>query len=227
MTVIADNLTAIKDQIRTYEKRYQRKEGSVFLLAVSKNQSLKKIQQAIDAGQFAFGENYLQEALPKITTLQNNRLEWHFIGMIQSNKTRKIAEHFSWVHSVNHHKIAQRLNDQRPNDLPPLKICIEVNVSHENSKSGIAIDKVAALAEFCSHLPRIHLRGLMTIPAPSKTLAEQRKEFHTLRSIFDDLKQKGLNIDTLSMGMSNDMEAAIAEGATIVRIGTALFGPRG
>lgn len=182
--------------------------------------------ETFKAGQNCFGENYLQEALPKMIALSNKSIEWHFIGSIQSNKTRNIAGHFAWVHSVDDMKIARRLNDQRPRHLPPLNICIEINVSHEATKSGIDFDKALALAQYCLTLPRLKLRGLMTIPAPMKNFNEQRNEFHKLFLLYQSLRGKGFTLDTLSMGMSGDFEAAIAEGSTLVRIGAGIFGER-
>jgi pyridoxal phosphate enzyme (YggS family) len=226
MPTIQQNLSHIHQQIQTYELRYHRTPNSVKLLAVSKNHPIEKIQDAINAGQLAFGENYLQEALGKIETLNNKNLEWHFIGPIQSNKTKKIAEHFDWVHSVDSLRIAKRLNDQRPANLPPLNICLEINISHETTKSGILPEDALSLAQTCLTLPQLKLRGLMAIPAPKKNFPEQRAELHKLKLLYDHLQEKGLNLDTLSMGMSDDMEAAIAENATMVRIGTAIFGQR-
>lgn len=229
-TNIQQNISHIKNQILEYEKRYQRQPGSVKLLAATKTQSVEQIQQAISAGQFILGENYLQEALPKIDYFNKNfstsSIEWHFIGAIQNNKTRKIAEHFSWVHTIDSIKVAKRLNDQRPDHLPPLNICLEVNISEELSKSGIFLDEVLALAEYCSFLPRLKLRGLMTIPAHKHTLQEQRQQLLPLKLMFEELCARKYEVDTLSMGMSDDLEAAIAEGSTIVRIGTAIFGKR-
>lgn len=227
MNTIQTNLSEINNRILSFEQRYQRQPHSVKLLAVTKHQPIEKIQQAIDAEHKVFGENYLQEALPKINFFANQSVEWHFIGPIQSNKTKKIAEHFSWVHTVESEKIAKRLNDQRPDSLPPLNICIQVNISDENSKSGLpSFDSVLSLATFCRDLPRLRLRGLMTIPAPKKTFEEQRIELHKLKLFYDALIQHHFSIDTLSMGMSEDLEAAIAEGATVVRVGTAIFGAR-
>lgn len=203
-----------------------RQPHSVFLLAVSKGQPIEKIQQAVAAGQVAFGENYLQEALPKIIALADKKLEWHFIGIIQTNKTKKIADYFSWVHSLSDTQSAQRLNEQRASHLPPLNICLQVNTSQEPTKSGVQNKEVFPLAEYCASLPRLRLRGLMTIAAPKKQFSAQRSEFHRLRVLYDKLNARGFKLDTLSMGMSNDMQAAIAEGATIVRIGTAIFGER-
>lgn len=200
-----------------------REPATVGLLAVSKTQPAAAIRDAFAAGLRDFGENYLQEALDKQAELDDLPLTWHFIGPIQSNKTKAIAEHFDWVHSVNRLKIAQRLSDQRPEALPPLNICLQVNVSGEASKSGCAPQEVQQLARAITALPRLRLRGLMCIPAPSEDPAEQRAAFARLRQLRDEL---ALDLDTLSMGMSQDLEAAIAEGATWVRIGTALFGAR-
>lgn len=226
MSNIKHNLETIKHRIREYEQKYQRTPGSVSLLAVSKKQSPEKIQSAIAAGQTAFGESYLQESLEKKAILNDPNIEWHFIGPIQSNKTKKIAEHFAWVHSVDSIRIAERLNNQRPETLPPLNICIEVNVDNEKTKSGAGPENIHSIIDYCLHLPRVKLRGLMTIPAPKSTFIEQRKSFHELAKLFNQLREKGILLDTLSMGMSDDYEAAIAEGATIVRIGTAIFGAR-
>ena len=200
-----------------------RDPATVGLLAVSKTQPAAAIREAAAAGIRDFGENYLQEALDKQAELDDLPLTWHFIGPIQSNKTKAIAEHFGWVHSVDRLKIAQRLSDQRPAALPPLNICLQVNVSGEASKSGCAPQEVQQLARAITALPRLRLRGLMCIPAPSEDPAEQRAAFARLRQLRDEL---ALDLDTLSMGMSQDLEAAIAEGATWVRIGTALFGAR-
>ncbi|VVC74757.1 hypothetical protein AQUSIP_00290 [Aquicella siphonis] len=226
MTAISDNLAALLESIRAFEKKYGRDPGSVKLLAASKKQSVDSIKAAFDAGQCCFGESYLQEAAGKFSALHNLPIEWHFIGPVQSNKTRKIAEFFSWVHSVDSMRIVKRLNDQRPDHLPPLNICIEVNVSGEASKSGVLMDQVLGLALYCQNLPRIRLRGLMAIPAIHHRFDHQRQEFHKLQSLFLYLREHHFSVDTLSMGMSDDFEAAIAEGSTIVRIGTALFGRR-
>lgn len=226
MTDISNNIRAIKNQIHELEKRYHRDPDSVLLLAASKTQSIEKIQEAISVGQTHFGENYLQEALEKITAFATKNLTWHFIGPIQSNKTKKIAEHFSWVQTVADEKIAQRLNDQRPDHLPPLNICLQVNVSGEQTKSGIYPEGLLPLAEFCSSLPRLRLRGLMALPEPKLSIEEQRIQLRKLLLLFNELNTRGFRLDTLSMGMSDDLEAAIAEGSTLVRIGTALFGAR-
>ncbi len=224
--MISQNLISINQQIRELEHRYQRNPNSVKLLAVTKTQPVEIIQRAIDAGQTAFGENYLQEALLKIELFKSHALEWHFIGPIQSNKTHKIAEHFSWVHTVASEKIAQRLNDARPDTLPPLNICLQINISAEKTKAGVDATQLFSLLEFCADLPQIKLRGLMAIPATSNTLPAQREPFHQLKILFDKANTLGYQLDTLSMGMSGDVTAAIAEGSTIVRIGTAIFGKR-
>lgn len=223
---IKQNVHDLKAQILECEKKCNRAPHSVELLAVTKKQSIEKISEAIAAGQTKFGENYLQEALPKIENFKNQNLEWHFIGPIQSNKTKKIAENFQWVQSVADTRIAKRLNDQRPSHLPPLNICLEVNVSEEKSKSGVYLIDTFSLAEYCLTLPRLKLRGLMTIPEPKNTFEEQKNEFHKLKSLFEEMKKKGILLDTLSMGMSDDWQAAVSEGATLIRIGTALFGKR-
>jgi len=223
---VQENLATVKQKLRDYEIRYHRPINSVSLLAVTKHQPIEKITAAIEANQFEFGENYLQEALPKIEYFADKNIIWHFIGPIQSNKTKKIAECFSWVHTVSDSKIAQRLNDQRPADLPELNICIQVNVSEEDTKSGINLSEIENLAKFCITLPRLKLRGLMTIPAPTDNLASARAELHKLQIAYGSLIKKGFPLDTLSMGMTDDMEAAVAEKSTIVRIGTAIFGAR-
>ena len=224
---IEENIATVNKTLRELEKLFGRDLNSVVLLAVSKGQSIEKIEEAIRAGQRAFGENYLQEALSKIEILSHHALEWHFIGPIQSNKTKKIAESFSWVHSVSEANIATRLNNQRPAALPPLNICLQVNVSQEKSKSGAHFDEICALAEHCATLSRLKLRGLMTIPSPKTHFIEQRAEFYKLRLAYELLIEKGFKLDTLSMGMSDDLPAAVAEGATIVRIGKKIFGERG
>ena len=223
---IQQNIQHIQQRIRSLELKYERPPHSVALLAVTKKQSIENIQDAIYAGQTEFGENYLQEALEKIEVFTDQNITWHFIGAIQSNKTQKIAAHFDWVHTVCDTKIATRLNDQRPAHLPPLNICLQINVSDEKTKSGIRAEDALSLAQYCLTLPRVKLRGLMTIPMHHNTLAEQRAELRKLCALFDTLTQDGLKLDTLSMGMSDDLEAAIAEGATMVRIGTAIFGER-
>ncbi len=223
MISIKNQLITLYQRITEIEKIYQRNPNSVSLLIASKGQSLDKIKEAWEAGQSCFGENYLQEALPKIAALPN--IEWHFIGPIQSNKTRKIAENFTWVQSVDSLKIAKRLNEQRPSHLSPLNICIEVNISEEATKSGVMVDEVEILAKNCLDLPRLRLRGLMTIPAKRIQFDEQREAYRKLSDLWHHLRQLGFSFDTLSMGMSQDMEAAIAEGSTLVRIGTAFWHP--
>ncbi|MCI0913180.1 YggS family pyridoxal phosphate-dependent enzyme [Pseudomonas putida] len=223
MSTIADNLRALAARIDSAAKAAGRDPASLTLLAVSKTKPASAIRELHAAGVCDFGENYLQEALAKQQDLQDLPLIWHFIGPIQSNKTKAIAEHFDWVHSVDRLKIAQRLSEQRPPSLPPLNICLQVNVSGEASKSGCAPEDLPGLANAVATLPNLRLRGLMAIPEPSEDRAEQEAAFASLRQL-----QEGLNLglDTLSMGMSHDLEAAIAQGATWVRIGTALFGAR-
>ena len=223
MSTIADNIDQVEARIRAAALAVQRDVTSVHLLAVSKTKPAAALREAYAAGLRNFGENYLQEARAKQVELADLPLCWHFIGPIQSNKTRDIAEHFAWVHSVDRLKIAQRLSEQRPDGLPPLNICIQVNVSGEASKSGCAPADLPALAHAISALPRLTLRGLMAIPEPTDERAEQDAAFAKVREL-----QEGLNmgLDTLSMGMSHDLESAIAQGATWVRIGTALFGAR-
>ena len=226
MSSPAENLIAVLDRIRQAERRFQRQPGSVTLLAVSKGQPAAAIAAIAAAGQHRFGESYLQEALPKQESLRQFDLEWHFIGPIQANKTRGIATHFNWVHSVDRLKIAQRLSDQRPPALPPLNVCLEVNISQESSKRGLDPAELHAAARAVANLPRLCLRGLMAVPAPSEEFTAQRRPLARLRLLQEELIAAGLKLDTLSMGMSADLEAAVAEGATLVRVGTALFGPR-
>jgi pyridoxal phosphate enzyme (YggS family) len=226
MTTIAVNLQAVRDRIARAALAAGRSASDIRLIAVSKTFPAEMIAAAHAEDQGAFGENYVQEALAKITRLSHLPLEWHFIGPIQSNKTRAIAEHFHWVHSIDREKIAVRLNDARPAELPPLKVCIQINVSGEDSKSGAIPGTELALAQAVSALPRLKLCGLMTIPEPTMDAALQRRRFARLRKLMDEIKATGMALDTLSMGMSDDLEAAIAEGATMVRIGTAIFGQR-
>lgn len=223
---IAEQLERVRTRVRDAALVCGRDPHTITLLAVSKTQSAATVQAAAQAGQLDFGENYLQEARDKQIALASPALVWHFIGPIQSNKTRAIAAHFAWVHSVDRLKIAQRLSEQRPEHAPLLNICIEVNVSGEASKSGVTPDKLAELASQIVSLPRLKLRGLMAIPAPTGDVQQQRHAFVRVRQLFEMLNQQGLGLDTLSMGMSGDLEAAIAEGATIVRVGTAIFGAR-
>lgn len=220
MSPISHNLQAVKERIATASRTALRNPQTVSLLAVSKTSWPEAVIEAGDAGQHAFGENYLQEALDKIAAVRAARpellLEWHFIGPIQSNKTRPIAEHFDWVHAVDREKIAQRLSEQRPAHLPPLNVCLQVNISGEESKSGVAPDQVAELARKVAAMPRLVLRGLMAIPEPSDDMEKQRLPLRQMRQLFDALRAQGFGLDTLSMGMSSDLEAAIAEGATMV-----------
>lgn len=226
MKNIQHSLAELRQRIVDHARTYQRDPASIHILAVSKRQPVRAIEAAHAAGQIDFGENYLQEAATKIQDLTGRSLSWHFIGPLQSNKTRQAAELFDWVHSLDREKIALRLNEQRPADRPPLEICIQVNVSGEATKSGVTLDELPRLAEVIATLPRLRLRGLMGLPAPASDLAEQRRPFAALRTALEDLNTRGHALDTLSMGTSADLEAAIAEGATLVRIGTALFGPR-
>ncbi|MEJ2590641.1 MAG: YggS family pyridoxal phosphate-dependent enzyme [Candidatus Thiodiazotropha sp.] len=213
-------------RIRQAEADSGREPGAAQLLAVSKTRSAAEIRALAALGQQRFGENYLQEAEAKIAQLRDLPLEWHFIGRIQSNKTRTIATLFDWVHSLGSLKHARRLSEQRPPDLPPLNVCLQVNTSGEASKDGHSPEELAGLMETYAGLPNLSLRGLMTIPAPAEGLARQRRPFKLLRTLRDDLRSERLPLDTLSMGMSDDLEAAIMEGATLIRIGTAIFGPR-
>ena len=223
MSTIADNLSALAARIHNAAQAAGRDPASVRLLAVSKTKPASAIREIYAAGVRDVGENYLQEALAKQQELRDLPLIWHFIGPIQSNKTKAIAEHFDWVHSVDRLKIAQRLSEQRPAGLPPLNICLQVNVSGEDSKSGCAPADLPALAKDVAALPNLRLRGLMAIPEPTEDRAAQEAAFASLNQLQASL---GLGLDTLSMGMSHDLEAAIAQGATWVRIGTALFGAR-
>ncbi len=216
----------MKKRIAEAARAAGRAPDEITLLAVSKRHPTSAIASLAYAGQRAFGENYVSEAVDKIERLAERNLEWHFIGPIQSNKTRLIAEHFSWVHSVDRAKILRRLDEARSSDQPPLNCCIQVNLEQESSKSGASVDEVAQLVTLADELPNIALRGLMCIPRPSTDQAEQREVFGRLRELRDSLRRPGLELPVLSMGMSGDLEAAIAEGATIVRVGTALFGPR-
>jgi PLP dependent protein len=225
MTIIADSLQVIQANIHQAELNAGRTD-EVKLLAVSKSQPLERLREAYRAGQRAFGENYVQEALTKQAQLQDCNIEWHFIGPIQSNKTQLIAQHFDWVHSVDRLKIAARLNEARDSSLNPLNVCIQINSSEEVSKSGTDTDSISTLAQEISRMPKLKLRGIMAIPAPSKDLAKQRTQFKIVANAFKALQQQGFALDTLSIGMSDDYVAAIQEGATIVRIGSAIFGAR-
>jgi pyridoxal phosphate enzyme (YggS family) len=225
--------TAIPAQLRQVQERIQqacvtaaRDPLSVRLLAVSKTFPASQVAEAFAAGQTAFGENYIQEAVEKITALAHLPLEWHCIGPIQSNKTRLVAEHFDWVHSLDRLKIAQRLSEQRPDTLAPLNVCLQINIDGGPTKSGVAPAEALALAQAVAQLPRLRLRGIMTIPEPSENFASASKAHREARALFDSLCLSGLALDTLSMGMSADLEAAIAEGSTMVRVGSAIFGGR-
>ena len=235
MTTISTNLQAnlrtVQGRISAACKASERNSNSVNLLAVSKTWPAEAVRAVAACGQTAFGENYVQEAVDKIVALADLQqgpapLEWHFIGPLQSNKTRPVAEHFQWVHSVDRLKIAQRLSEQRPEGLPPLQVCIQVNVSGEESKSGCPPEEAEALALAVAALPRLTLRGLMAIPEPTDDAALLHRRFALLKQLQQQLNHRGLTLDTLSMGMSHDLETAIAEGATLVRVGTAIFGER-
>lgn len=230
MSSVAQNLQAVRAAIAAAATAAGRAPASITLLAVSKTFGADAVLEAVDAGQFRFGENYLQEALGKIAAVSaarpNAALEWHFIGPIQSNKTLSLATHFAWVHSVEREKIAQRLSAQRPAHLPPLNVCLQVNLDAEASKSGVAPHQAAALAQLIARLPNLRLRGLMAIPRPTPELETQRAAFRRLRQLFEQLQRQGLALDTLSIGMSADLAAAIMEGSTMVRVGSAIFGAR-
>ena len=226
MTTIATNLQAVRERIRRAAHSAGRSPSAIALIAVSKTWPADKVAEAHACGQHAFGESYAQEALAKIARLAHLPLEWHFIGPIQSNKTRGIAERFQWVHSVEREKVAIRLNDARPAGLPPLNVCIQINVSGQASKSGVPPGDELAVARAVATLPRLRLRGLMAVPEPTPDAGLQRRRFARLRELKEGLEAAGFALDTLSMGMSDDLEAAILEGATMVRVGTAIFGPR-
>jgi pyridoxal phosphate enzyme (YggS family) len=228
MPDLIHNLEAVRQRIAAAAHVAGRDARSVMLLAVSKTFPAEDVRAAHGAGQRAFGENYVQEALTKIEALADLRasLEWHFIGPLQSNKTRPVAEHFDWVHSVDRLKIAQRLSEQRPDHLPPLNVCLQVNISGEASKSGVSIAEAVEVAQQIAALPKLTLRGLMSIPEPAGDIEAQRVPHRRLRELLERLCDDGLALDTLSMGMSADLEAAVLEGATIVRVGSAIFGAR-
>ena len=230
MSSITDSLKRIQQQIAQTAEQCKRNPDNIQLLAVSKTKPVSAVLEAADAGQQAFGENYEQEGVDKIRAIRNLRpdlkLEWHFIGPVQSNKTRPIAENFDWVHAVDRERIAKRLSDQRPAGLLPINICLQVNISGETSKSGVTPDEVLSLAKAVSTYPNVKLRGLMAIPEPETDPVKQHEPFKAMKKLFDQLKENGFDVDTLSMGMSADMASAIQEGATIVRIGTAIFGAR-
>ncbi|MBS1187060.1 MAG: hypothetical protein H6R04_1078 [Burkholderiaceae bacterium] len=230
MSAISHNLQAVRDKIYAAANTAARAPENVNLLAVSKTWGADEVLEAARAGQRAFGENYEQEAVAKMAVVKAAQpelaLEWHFIGPLQSNKTRSIAEHFDWVHSIDREKIARRLSDQRPAELPSLNVCIQVNISGEDSKSGVSPADVPALARAIAAMPHLKLRGLMAIPEPETNPEKQRIPFAQMKQLFDQLRAQGIELDTLSMGMTDDMGAAIAAGATIVRVGTAIFGQR-
>ena len=226
MSELHDRLQQVRREVAEAERQFGREPGSIKLLAVSKTRNAGDVLALAQLGVSDFGENYVQEARAKIGQLSGHSLTWHFIGPVQSNKTRQIAECFDWVHSVGRIKVAHRLNAARPADLPPLNICIQVNVDAESTKSGIDPDEVEQLAEQILPLSRLNLRGLMALPAPTEDFAGQRHSFLRTRRLQEKLMDRGYRLDTLSMGTTGDMRAAIAEGATVIRIGTALFGPR-
>lgn len=226
MTSIAENISSVIEQIQRFEQRYQRGDNAVTLLAVSKQQDTARIRAAYAAGVRNFGENYLQEAEQKMAALQDLDICWHFIGPIQTNKTRGIATLFAWVHSVEREKVARRLSEQRDPALGPLNVCVQINLSMEATKSGVPLTESAQLCQVISTLPNLRLRGLMAIPAPVAEFSAQLEGFQRLAATYTELARQFPTMDTLSMGMSNDFEAAIAAGSTMVRIGSALFGGR-
>ena len=226
MTMIGDNLQRVHARIAAACADAGRRVEDVTLLAVSKTFGPEAVREARDAGQLAFGENYIQEAVEKIALLQDLALQWHCIGPIQSNKTRLVAENFDWAHSVDRLKIAERLDEQRPENLGPLNVCIQVNIDGGAAKSGVSPHEALVLALAVSRMPRLRLRGIMTIPEPQADFAAQKAVHGKARDLFDDMQSAGLDVDTLSMGMTADLEAAIHAGSTMVRIGTAIFGGR-
>ena len=228
MATIIGNIQQVHARIAAACTTAQRPVQSVTLLVVGKTFGPDALAQAFDAGERQFGENYVREGLDKIAALAHLRrdIEWHLIGPLQSNKTREVATQFDWVHSIDRLKIAQRLSEQRPAHLPPLQVCLQVNISGESSKSGVSVDEVSGLAHAVARLPRLALRGLMAIPQPAGDLTAQRQPHAALRGLLQRLQREGLALDTLSMGMTADLEAAVLEGATIVRVGTAIFGGR-
>lgn len=226
MTTISANLQAVRARIEAAARKYGRNPDDISLLAVSKTWPAADVRQAVAAGQREFGENYVQEGVDKVIELAAAGLIWHFIGPLQSNKTRRVAETFDWVHSIDRLKIAERLSEQRPETLPPMQICLQINISGEETKSGLGLSELPELAAQVSRLPRLRLRGLMAIPAPLDDFEAQRHSFRQVRAVYEQLQHEGLALDTLSMGMTHDLEAAIAEGATMVRVGTAIFGER-
>ena len=226
MSMIEKNYYHIKHSIKDAADEYHRDTNDILLLAVSKKQSMKSIIEAHALGQNDFGENFVQEGIEKINTLKNDKICWHFIGHLQSNKTRKISENFSWVHTVDRLKIAERLSAQRPTYAKDLNVCVQINIDQEDNKSGAKLEKLSELCQAISDLPKLRLRGLMCIPKIHNEHEIQRRSFAKLKDQLESLNKSNLNLDTLSMGMTNDFRAAIQEGSTIIRIGTALFGPR-
>ena len=225
-TSVSANLAQVRKRIELACQAAGRASDTVKLLAVSKTMPAQAVREAYAAGQLAFGENYIQEGVDKIAALADLPLEWHCIGPIQSNKTKLVAENFAWVHSIDRLKIAERLSAQRPPHLPPLQVCLQVNVDGGSNKSGVAPEDLLALAQDVAKLPHLQLRGIMTIPEPAETETEARAVHQQAKRLFDHLKTAGLTLDTLSMGMTADLEAAVAEGSTCVRVGTAIFGAR-
>jgi len=226
MTTIRNNLQSVHERIAKACAEAHRDVNEVTLLAVSKTFGPEAVREAYEAGQVAFGENYIQEGVEKSALLADLPLQWHCIGPIQSNKTRLVAQHFAWAHTVDRLKIAQRLSEQRPEELPPLQVCIQVNIDGGATKSGVAPGEVLDLARQVASLPRLRLRGLMTIPEPAASFGEQLAVHERTAALFQGLKDEGLALDTLSMGMTADLEAAVAAGSTLVRVGTAIFGGR-
>lgn len=223
---VTEALQQVQHSVQELAHKHGRDPDAITLLAVSKTKTIAQVQEAIDAGQQAFGENYPDEAFEKISALQSAELDWHFIGGLQSRKAAGIAQHFSWVHSVDRLKVINKLANTRPNTLPPLQVCLQVNIDNEPNKSGAQPEELLVLANACAEHPQLRLRGLMAIPAPQTDYEQQRASFHKVRTLLHELQQTHPQMDTLSMGMSGDLDAAIAEGATIVRVGTAIFGAR-
>ncbi|MGB1244574.1 MAG: YggS family pyridoxal phosphate-dependent enzyme [Porticoccaceae bacterium] len=229
MANIENNTTSVQRRLQQAARDAGRNPEDILLLAVSKTRTSAQVRTAMESGLSSFGENYLQEAVEKIAQLSNSAISWHFIGPLQSNKTRQVAEHFDWVHTVDRLKIAKRLSDQRAPDMPALNVCLQINIDNESSKSGLSPEQAIEVANSVALLPNLRLRGLMAIPKPSTEPAEQRQPFARLRALLEEINTRLDNsqkLDTLSMGMSGDLEPAIYEGATIVRVGTDIFGPR-
>ena len=226
LSEVSKSISGVRQSIDDFARKHDREPDSITLLAVSKTKPVAQISAAIGAGQLAFGENYPDEAFEKIAELGDKNCEWHFIGAIQSRKSAGIARHFSWVHSLERLKVARKLSENRPDDMPALQCCLQVNIDGEDTKSGVTPEQVFELAAHVNELPQLELRGLMAIPAPQTDFNRQRDAFARVRQLLDELKKTYTQLDTLSMGMSGDLEAAIAEGATVVRVGTAIFGAR-